>query len=83
MNQWMIGCSRLYRRLARAFPHEFRMVCGDGLEQLGADFVPLIWREQGVLGLVRCFSLPCASLSYVATGIRIRDFARSIRFYRE
>ena len=48
MNQWMIGCSRIYRRLARAFPHEFRMVCGDGLEQLGADFVPLIWREQGL-----------------------------------
>ena len=56
MNQWMIACSRIYRRLARAFPHEFRMVCGDGLEQLGADVLPLIWREQGVLGLVRCFA---------------------------
>jgi hypothetical protein len=37
VNQWIIGCSRIYRRLARAFPHEFRMLCGDGLEQLGAD----------------------------------------------
>jgi len=51
VNQWMIGCSRLYRRLARAFPHEFRMVCGDGLEQLGVDVVPLVWREQVFLAL--------------------------------
>ena len=32
------------------------MVCGDGLERLGADIIPLIWREQGVVGLVRCFA---------------------------
>ena len=34
MTVWMIGCARIYRRLARVFPHEFRMICGDGLEQL-------------------------------------------------
>jgi len=56
VNQSMIGCGQIYRRLARTFPHEFRMVCGDGLEQLGVDVLPLIWREQGVLGLVRCFA---------------------------
>ena len=56
MNSFVIGCSRIYRRLARAFPHEFRMVCGDGLEQLGTDIIPLVWREQGILGLVRCFA---------------------------
>ena len=37
-------CSRLYRRVARAFPREFRMVCGDGLEQLGEDIIPLVWQ---------------------------------------
>jgi len=56
MNHWVMGCSRLYRRVARAFPHEFRMVCGDGLEQLGADIVPMVWREQGVFGPVRCLA---------------------------
>jgi hypothetical protein len=43
----------MYRRVARAFPHEFRMVCGDGLEQLGEDMAPLVWRELGVVGLMR------------------------------
>ncbi|HKA21633.1 MAG TPA: hypothetical protein VKN18_25375 [Blastocatellia bacterium] len=56
MKTWVMGCSRLYRRVARAFPHEFRMVCGDGLEQLGADIVPMVWREQGILGPVRCLA---------------------------
>ena len=59
---------RLYRRLARAFPHQFRVVCGDGLEQLGEDLAPLVWREQGVVGLIRLFGdlalqLPLAYLS--------------------
>jgi hypothetical protein len=58
----------MYRRLARAFPHEFRVICGDGLEQLGEDFAPLVWRDQGVVGLMRVFGdlawqLPLAYLS--------------------
>jgi hypothetical protein len=56
MNHWLIVFGRLYCHIARRFPHQFRMVCGNGLEQLGADIVPLIWREQGVLGIVRCFA---------------------------
>ena len=56
MNHWLSGCNQIYRRVARTFPHQFRMVCGDGLEQLGADVIPLVWREQGILGLVRCFA---------------------------
>ena len=48
-------CGRLYRSLARAFPHEFRMICGDGLERLGEDVVPLVWRQQGIAGLFRLF----------------------------
>ena len=69
MNRWVTGCSSMYRRLARAFPAEFRMVCGDGLERIGEDVVPLVWREHGFLGVVRCFAdlalhLP---LEYLAT----------------
>ena len=55
MNYWASGCGRLYQRVARAFPHEFRMICGDGLERLGADIAPLVWREQGLVGMVRLF----------------------------
>ena len=69
MNQWLVRIDRMYRRLARAFPHEFRAVCGDGLERLGADVIPLVWREQGFMGVARCFAdlgfrLP---LEYIST----------------
>ena len=56
MSRWQSGCVRVYRRLARAFPLRFRMICGDGLEQLGEDMIPLVWREHGVGGLVRLFA---------------------------
>jgi hypothetical protein len=56
MNPWLVRCDSVYRRLARTFPHEFRAVCGDGLEQLGADVIPMVWREQGLRGVVRCFT---------------------------
>lgn len=61
----------LYRRIARAFPRDFRAICGDGLEQLGADLVPLIWREQGALGVFRLFGDLAINLpvEYVATAI--------------
>jgi hypothetical protein len=44
------------------------MICGDGLEQLGEDIAPLIWREEGVVGLMRLFGdlalhLPLAYLA--------------------
>jgi hypothetical protein len=56
MNAWPGRFGRLYSRLARAFPHDFRMVCGDGLEQLGEDVAPLVWRQQGMLGMVHLFA---------------------------
>ena len=55
-SRWISGCQAVYRRVSRAFPHEFRMVCGDGLERLGEDLAPLIWKEQGALGLIRLFA---------------------------
>ena len=49
------ACRRAYRGIARAFPQRFRVVCGDGLEQLGLDVMPLVWRQFGVVGVVRLF----------------------------
>lgn len=37
MSTFVMGCCRAYRRIARAFPHQYRAICGDGLEQLGED----------------------------------------------
>ena len=56
MEEWIVSCQSLYRRLARAFPHDFRMVCGDGLDRLGEDIIPIVWREQGSAGLIRLFA---------------------------
>jgi predicted permease len=44
---------RIYRRLAEAFPHEFKMVYGTELTQLGEDVVEEIARQHGVAGLIR------------------------------
>jgi len=43
----------LYRRLASAYPHEFRMRYGEDLDRLGEDAIPEIWRRYGGLGLAR------------------------------
>lgn len=56
MSGWLSGCARVYRALARAYPRNFRVVCGDGLEQLGDDLVPLVWHSEGPLGLARLFA---------------------------
>src|SRR5688572_23508882 len=53
MNALVKICISLYRRLARAFPHEFWMIYGQDLERLGEDAAPEIWRRHGVLGLLR------------------------------
>src|ERR1039458_9817288 len=47
-----IGLS-LYRHLANAYPHEFRMVYGEDLDRLGEDAVPEAWRRYGLFGLLR------------------------------
>ena len=53
MSTFVMRCCRAYRRIARAFPHQYRAICGDGLEQLGEDLVPRVWQQQGVVGLIR------------------------------
>src|SRR5258705_13355477 len=75
MSTFAMRCCRAYRRLARAFPHQYRAICGDGLEQLGEDLVPRVWQLQGVVGLIRLFGdlalrLPCEHFSTWADRLR-------------
>ncbi len=44
---------RIYRRLARAFPHEFKLAYGAEVTQLGEDVVGEIAKKHGIMGLIR------------------------------
>ena len=44
---------RIYRRLAQAFPHEFKLAYGAEVTQLGEDVVEEIAKREGVAGLIR------------------------------
>jgi hypothetical protein len=75
VSPFVTACCRAYRRIARAFPHQYRAICGDGLEQLGEDLVPRVWQQQGVAGLIRLFGdlalrLPCEHFATWADRLR-------------
>ena len=53
MNPRVSVCLALYRRLASAYPHEFRMLYGEDLDRLGGDAIPEVWRRHGLPGLLR------------------------------
>jgi putative ABC transport system permease protein len=44
---------RIYRRLAQAFPHEFKLAYGQDVLQLGEDVVKEIAKRHGAVGLIR------------------------------
>ena len=44
---------RIYRWLARAFPHEFKLAYGTEVVQLGEDVVADIAQRHGAAGLIR------------------------------
>jgi predicted permease len=44
---------RIYRQLAQAFPHEFKLAYGAEVTQLGEDVVEEIARRHGIAGLIR------------------------------
>ena len=44
---------RVYRWLAAAFPHEFKLAFGDEMMLAGEDVIPGLAKRHGVLGLVR------------------------------
>ena len=44
---------RIYRGLAEAFPHEFKMAYGDEMVQAGEETMQQIARRHGVIGMAR------------------------------
>jgi predicted permease len=77
----------LYRYLAKAFPHEFRLVYGEDLDRLGEDAVPEAWRRYGVRGLLRLIAdialrLPVEYLAEIRQDVvyAVRVLARSPGF---
>jgi macrolide transport system ATP-binding/permease protein len=44
---------RIYRRLAQAFPHEFKLAYGTEVMQLGEDVVEEVAKRHGAVGLIR------------------------------
>ena len=46
-------CLAVYRRLANAYPHEFRMLYGKDMDRLGEDAIPEVRRQYGVPGVIR------------------------------
>jgi hypothetical protein len=46
-------CLSLFRYLANAYPHEFRMLHGEDLDRMGEDAIPEAWRRYGLFGLLR------------------------------
>src|SRR5580692_4969179 len=49
LSRWLA----VYRRLASAYPHEFRMRFGEDLDRMGEDAIPDIWQRYGAAGLLR------------------------------
>ncbi len=76
MNPWVRFTHWLHRRLARAFPHEFQLLHGDELEQMGDDAIPFVWRRYGSLGLVRLLSAAVVRL----IGEYLTEFGQDIRY---
>jgi macrolide transport system ATP-binding/permease protein len=71
----MTVARRIYRRLARAFPHEFKLAYGDEMMQLGEDAMEEIARKHGAAGLVRLIAdiairLPMEYLSEMRQDMR-------------
>src|SRR5262245_59160673 len=78
---------RLYRRFALAFPHEFQIVYGADVIQLGEDAIEDAWAQQGVVGLIRLLAdiavrLPIEYLSEMRRdlGYALRALAKSRGF---
>lgn len=83
MSRWLRLGMWLHRRLARAFPHEFQVVFGNDLEQMGDDAAPYIWKRYGIWGLTRFVASVAAGLA-VEYGSEFRQDVRyAVRRLRE
>ena len=66
---------RIYRRLAQAFPHEFKLAYGNEVMQLGEDVVRNVAQRHGAVGLIRlivdiAIRLPLEYLSEMRQDLR-------------
>ncbi len=66
---------RMYRWLAQAFPHEFNLVYGEEVLQVGEDVIDDIARRKGAAGLIRpiadiAIRVPLEYLSEMRTDMR-------------
>src|SRR5579863_3467867 len=78
---------RLYAALAQAFPHEFKLLYGADMVQLGEDIVQDIAKENGISGLLRlvadlAFRIPIEYLSEMRRDLiyALRTLAKSRGF---
>ena len=77
----------LYRRLAQAFPHEFKVAYGADVLRAGEDAIEDIARRQGAMGLVRLIAdiavrVPLEYLSEMRSDVRyaVRGLRKSPGF---
>ena len=70
---------RIYRRLAYAYPHEFQMVYGADVIQLGEDAIDEIWLQQGVWGLLRLLADIAVRVPIEYLAEMRRDFIYAVR----
>src|ERR1700693_3261284 len=70
---------RMYRRIAYAFPHEFQMVYGADVVQLGEEAIDDIWKQYGAFGLIRLLADIAARLPMEYLSEMRRDLAYALR----
>jgi predicted permease len=70
---------RLYRWLAQAFPHEFKMAYGADMDRLGEDVVPEIAKRSGLLGLLRLVADAAVRIPVEYLSEMRRDLAYALR----
>jgi MacB-like periplasmic core domain len=70
---------RIYQRLAHAFPHEFKLVYGTEVMQLGEDAMEEISKRHGVTGLIRLIADIAVRVPIEYLSEMRRDMAYAVR----
>ncbi len=70
---------RIYRRLAHAFPHEFKLVYGLEVIQTGEDAVEEIYNRHGAMGLLRLIADIAVRVPIEYLSEMRRDMAYAVR----
>ncbi|HML18584.1 MAG TPA: hypothetical protein VK419_16250, partial [Bryobacteraceae bacterium] len=79
MNPAVKFCLWIYRLLARAFPHEFQILYGADVIQLGEDCVVDIWNRHGFTGLLRLLGRLTLRIPVEYASELRRDLAYALR----